>query len=74
MAKVIFSGWNPPLNTVCLIKMIREQARIPLNEALSLVNRVLNGETVVVDLADDIIAYHLAEEANKLGAISEVNE
>jgi ribosomal protein L7/L12 len=73
MPQVRIAGWNPGLKTVHVIKLIREQARLPLNEALDLVNRGLNhNETIVLDLPDEMSATQFVNRVKDFGAIATV--
>ena len=72
MAKIELSGWKPGLNTVQAIKIVREGARIPLNQALALVNGVLNNDVVVVDLANDQDVEGFVSQLNDLGLLADV--
>ena len=49
--------------------MIRVQAKIPLNEALAAVDRVLSGETVVLDVPADSNAEGLAAALIEFGLV-----
>ena len=70
MPEVHISGWRKGCNTVAAIKEIREQAGIPLDKALNLVNRVLNNEQVLVPVSSCEIAQALAESLSRLGLVT----
>jgi len=70
MAKVAISGWTKGCNTVAAIKEIREKARMPLNEALDVVNRVLRNEQVMVPVSTCAAAQSLADVLGGLGLIA----
>ena len=50
MPFITISGWTKGCNTVSAIKEIRERAQMPLDDALAVVNRVLQDERVVISL------------------------
>jgi hypothetical protein len=70
MSQVVITGWNIGCNTVAAIKEIREKGPMPLNEALAVVNRVLNNEQVVVDVPTPAIAQALVEALSGLGLLT----
>src|SRR5262249_2045925 len=72
MAQIRISGWQPDCKTIPAIKLIRAQAFIRLDEALHVVNRVLNGEIVFLDLPSVGNAGDLAAALTKLGLIVDV--
>ena len=67
MSKVRLISWSPGLNTVVFIKLIRDAAKLPLNEALDAVNRFLAGEAVDVTVQDEKGAQRLVDDARALG-------
>jgi hypothetical protein len=72
MAQVRIFGWKPGCNSVTAIKQIRQEANIPLNEALAIVNRVLNHEDVVVSVSSSAQAEVLINQLTEVGMIAEV--
>jgi hypothetical protein len=70
MPRVAITGWKRGCNTVAAIKELREQASIPLNEALAIVNRVLGNEQVVVSVSTADTAQVLADSLEKIGLIA----
>ena len=74
MFKIRFDGWKQGLNKVKLIKLIREDAGIPLGKALGVVDQLLDGEKPVVTLEVRRKADHLVKESRRLGARAELVE
>ena len=73
MITVEISSWQKGCNSVVAIKEIRARAGIPLNEALALVNRVLNNEKVTVDVTCLHDASQLVDELGRVGMIAQVS-
>lgn len=69
MSSVIINGWTKGCDTISAIKEIRKKARMPLNEALDAVNRVLTNGTVEVALSSPAKARALAKVLAKMGLI-----
>ena len=67
MFEIRFIGWREGLRKVKLIKLIRDDAHLPLDEALRIVDRILDDEPVSVRTASLEDAHHLAIESEKLG-------
>ena len=70
MPEVHITGWLKGCNTVAAIKEIRQRAAIPLDQALNIVNRVLNDEPVRVPVLSAEVAQELAESLRKLGLVT----
>jgi len=73
MITVEISGWQKGCNSVAAIKEIRARAGIPLNEALALVNRVLNNETVFLGVPGLKDASQLVDALGTNGMIAQVS-
>ena len=73
-SKVRFLGWSRGMNKVALTKLIREAAGLPLNESHDLVNRLLAGQVVDVDVASEEDAREFADAARALGTRAEYIE
>ena len=73
MIAVEISGWRKGCNSVAAIKEIRSRAGIPLNEALALVNRVINNEKVAVCVPCPNDASQLVDELARVGMIAQVS-
>jgi hypothetical protein len=69
MSRVTFTGWCEGLRKVPLNNLLREKAGMPLQSAKRVVDDLLEGRQVVVDVADDRTAMELASAASELGAI-----
>jgi len=72
MVMIRITGWKPGVNTVHAIKLIRNKAQIPLNEALSLVNDVLAGKNSSLRLSNIENASELVNLLNTLGMVAEI--
>lgn len=70
MTEVYITGWRKGCDTVAAIKEIRERAAIPLDQALTLVNRVLSNEEVAVPVSSPEVAQELANSLSELGLIT----
>ncbi len=70
MSQVVITGWKEGCNTVAAIKELRAIARIPLNEATDVVNRVLRNEQVVVEVPNPTTAEALANSLERIGLIA----
>ncbi|HEV3145957.1 MAG TPA: hypothetical protein VGZ47_18875 [Gemmataceae bacterium] len=64
-------GWSRGLKKVEFTKLIREVARMPLSEAHDVVNRLLAGNVVEVEVSSEESAHKLADAAQALGARAE---
>jgi hypothetical protein len=73
-SKVRFLGWSRGMKKVALTKLIREAAGMPLNEAHDVVNRLLAGQVVDLDVASEKEARELADAARALGTRAEYIE
>lgn len=66
--QVRISGWRAGLKKVSMTKTIRDRTQLGLKEAKTCTNRVLDGESVNVPVADWAAALDLAETLQALGA------
>ena len=65
------TNWSPGLNSVRLIKLVREVAGVPLNGALDMVNCFLAGEPIDVAISPEAIPVDFAERFRELGVGTE---
>ncbi len=72
MTKVLISGYKPGFKKVSHTKLLRSYAGLSLKPAKDYTDRVLSGETVVVELPTPEAAEEFARESRDLGAITEV--
>ncbi len=72
MPKVSIMGWKPQFKKVSHTKLIRDYTGLPLRPAKEYTDRVLLGETVVVEVSTPVVAERFVSEARKLGAVAEV--
>lgn len=72
MPKVRLSGWKPGFKTVPAIKAIRQAAGIGLDEALAIVNQILDRRIVDIELTKNVDSARVAAGLTDLGMIVEV--
>lgn len=71
MIQIRFTGWKPGLRKVTLDKLLREKVPMPLADAKRVVDRMLEGEEVVVEVDSSTNASDLVVQARDAGAICE---
>ena len=71
MTKVALIGWKVGLNKIPLDLLIKARASLPLSQAKRCVDRLLDGEAVVLSFNSPEEARRFSEEASALGAICE---
>ena len=74
MAKLILKGWEEGLKKVSLAILLKERTSLTLAPAKDCVDRLLDGETVCIEVVSIDEARQLAKEISSLGAICEVHE
>ena len=67
MAKVIITGWRPGFDKIRLTKLLHEHAQLRLSEAKRSTDRVLAGDTVILDIEDDGRLDRLLHEFEEIG-------
>jgi ribosomal protein L7/L12 len=72
MARIILSGWKSPFNKVGLNRLLRAKAGLSLGEAKHIVDNVLEGIEVPIDVDSRKLADELRNEATGLGAVCKV--
>jgi hypothetical protein len=72
MIMVEIVGWQHGCNSVAAIKKIRTRAKVPLDEALDVVNRVLANEKASVRVSGATDAALLVDELASLGMYAHV--
>lgn len=66
--KITITGWQKGCNTIKIIKALREETKCSLHDALVIVNRMLDGEKVVVEgISSDLFI----ESLNDLGVMTD---
>ena len=65
MDHVTIGGWNVGFNPVAFNHLLRSSSSFSLREAKQIVDRILQGETLGIDVADGSL---FCENATKLGA------
>lgn len=68
MPRVLLIGWKPGLRKVPLTKLIQAHTDLSLTAAMSCTERVLDGETVAIDLSTAPEARSFALAAEAVGA------
>lgn len=74
MAQVRVTGWESGLKKVSLTRLLQSSVRLDLITAKSYTDRILEGETVVLELPDFAQATALAEALEALGAVARAME
>lgn len=74
MPTIILKGWKPGLLKVSLVKLLQVQAGLSLTASKQLVDLLLAGESVSIDVATAAQAAQLAEQMIRLGAVCEIEE
>ena len=72
MARVVFIGWQPGVQTVSLAKLLRQELGVTLKLAIGYVDRIVAGEEVEVKVSTFAKAETLVVEASKLGAQAKI--
>lgn len=72
MPKVKFKGWVQGLRKVSLTKLLQERADLSLTSAKYSVDRILDGETITIEMQTIEEANQLSKEASMLGAVCEI--
>ncbi len=67
MPQLHIIGWRHGLKAVSMIMLLKEELLLGLEEATGCVDRVLNNETVVLDVNDLAKAHELAHKLEVLG-------
>jgi hypothetical protein len=70
MAQVRITGWETGLKKVSLTKLLQSSAGMDLVTAKNYTDRILEGETVTLELPDFDQATTLAEAMEALGAVA----
>jgi hypothetical protein len=68
MTRVELTGWRPGLNKVKLNQLLRQFGGLGLADSKANVDRLLAGERVSVECADDEAARSFCEQARLVGA------
>lgn len=71
---VRITGWRPGLEKVSMTHSIRRASGLNLAESKSCTDRVLDGETVEINVRDSEAAPMLAAKLNALGAVAEISD
>jgi hypothetical protein len=66
----MITGWKEGCDTVNAIKAIRDNASIPLNESLAIVNRVLHKEPASVPIPSTAVGQTLVNILTRLGLVA----
>jgi ribosomal protein L7/L12 len=72
MAQILLKSWKPGLLKISLVKLLQKEAGLSLTSAKQVVDRLLKGESVTVNIASTDRAKLLAAEIAALGAVCEV--
>lgn len=72
MPRLKFVGWQPGLQTIAVMKLLRSQTSLDLMQAKTLVEDVMTGQQRFLELEDVEQANRLADEVRILGMKVEV--
>ena len=67
---VRFLGWRTGLQTIPLILLIRDIAKLGLRDAKEFVESILEGKTMCLSFNDILVAENLRQMADDLGAVA----
>ncbi len=71
---VVLTGWQPPVQKIPLVKVLREHVSLSLAEATAAVDRCLRGETVSIATRSPSVAEALVRAVSALGLREEVQQ
>lgn len=71
---VLLTGWEPPVQKIPAVKVLREHARLSLADATRAIDRCLVGATVTIAVPSTGIAERLARAITELGVRAEVQQ
>ena len=71
MTTVLISGWHYGFQKVAFTRLMKSEMGLTLRPAKTITDRILDGETVELQVQDDQVE-HLLEAMTDLGAICEV--
>jgi hypothetical protein len=74
MTTIRLTGWRVGLRKVSLTKLLQEKARLPLVRAKHLVDEILEGRPVTVDLPECENPRDVSNAIRELGASCEVRD
>ncbi|MDM8558473.1 hypothetical protein [Candidatus Parabeggiatoa sp. HSG14] len=72
MEKVILYDWEPGFNKAGLNKLLRAQANYSLSAAIEAVGKLLEKETLEIEIASNESAEAFLTEALNLGAVGKI--
>jgi hypothetical protein len=72
MAKIILKGWKVGMRGIPLMLLLREKTRISLKRAKEIKERIVDHETIELEVSEDSVANEIVTEARKLGVVCEV--
>lgn len=71
MSHVRFTGWKPGFDKVAMDKLLRRETTLGLAESKRCVDRILDGESVLISVPSSESAARLMAIARSLGALCE---
>jgi hypothetical protein len=72
MTKVTLNGWIPGFQTISFVDALRAHCRYDLTRSKEIVDRMLDGEVIVVDAASEADASQLIDKAQLFGAKAQI--
>lgn len=55
MRYIVLGNWKPGFNKVSMNRLLRDQSRLRLSAAKAVVDRLLEGEEVTVEVGDEMV-------------------
>jgi hypothetical protein len=74
MPQILFTGWSEGLQKIALDKLLRDRVPMRLAEAKRVVDRLLEGEEVLVAVDSEAAAREIIMGARNAGAICRLHE
>jgi hypothetical protein len=57
MKKILFTGWRKGMNKIEFIQLLHHSASLPLTEAKSIKDRIVDGEAIEIQVSESIVQY-----------------
>ncbi|MGI4752027.1 MAG: hypothetical protein ACRYFB_15445 [Janthinobacterium lividum] len=57
MKKILFTGWRKGMNKIEFIQLLHHSAGVPLRDAKSIKDRIVDGEVIEIEVNESIAQY-----------------
>ena len=74
MATIVFKGWNVGMRGIPFVLLLREKTDVSLKRAKEIKERIVDNETIELQVPNDKIANEILKEARKLGVKCDIKE